>query len=42
MRFFEVNVARLRGLAKVPFAYWVSERVRHLFLELSPFQNDGR
>lgn len=41
-RFFEVNVADFAALPKSPFAYWVSERVRHLFIELSPFQNDGR
>lgn len=42
LRFFEVNVADFAALPKSPFAYWVSERVRHLFIELSPFQNDGR
>lgn len=25
-----------------PFCYWVSDRIRRLFIELSPFESDGR
>jgi hypothetical protein len=39
---FEVDPAGFREVPRSPFAYWVSERVRHLFRELPPFDSAER
>jgi hypothetical protein len=36
-----VDPASLRQVPGLPFAYWVSERVRRLFTELLPFEVEG-
>lgn len=39
---FEIDVATFEAIPRSPFAYWVSERLRNVFVELSPLQADGR
>jgi hypothetical protein len=39
---YTVDPASLRQVPGSPFAYWVSERIRRLFIELPPFEGDGR
>lgn len=41
-QYFQVNAADFAALPKSPFAYWVSEQVRQLFVEFPRFQADGR
>jgi hypothetical protein len=41
-RVFEVAPESFEQVPGAPFAYWVSEGVRHLFLALSSFQSEGR
>jgi hypothetical protein len=36
-----VDPASVRQVPGLPFAYWVSERVRRLFTELLPFEVEG-
>jgi hypothetical protein len=39
---FDVDTESFRAVPRSPFAYWVSERLRHLFKELPPFESEGR
>jgi len=39
---YAVNPKSFRQVPNTPFCYWVSERIRWLFKELSPFESDGR
>src|SRR4051812_17467673 len=39
---YAVDPESFRQVPGSPFAYWVSERVRRLFSELSPFESEGR
>lgn len=41
-RRFEVEPAAFAKVPTAPFAYWVSERIRELFVTLPPFEGDGR
>jgi len=41
-RRFVVAPEDLKQVPNTPFAYWVSNRVRRLFKELTPFESDGR
>lgn len=37
-----VDPTSFRQVPGSPFAYWVSERIRRLFIELPPFEGEGR
>jgi hypothetical protein len=39
---FLVNPDAFRIIPNMPFAYWVSDRIRNLFEEFPPFASDGR
>jgi hypothetical protein len=39
---YAVEPASFRQIPNAPFAYWVSERIRRLFLELPAFEGEGR
>lgn len=39
---FEVDPSSFAAVPRSPFAYWVSERMRQLSIDLSPFQANGR
>ena len=39
---FDVDPASFRCVPNAPFAYWVSERIHHMFDRLPPFEADGR
>jgi len=39
---FIVDTESFRKLPGSPFAYWVSEKVRNLFIELQAFEDEGR
>ena len=39
---FNVDPASFASVPRSPFAYWVSDRLRGLFKELSPFEAEGR
>jgi hypothetical protein len=39
---FEVEPTDFASVPRSPFAYWVSERLRRLFVELPRFESDGR
>jgi hypothetical protein len=39
---FEVDAAGFAAVPRAPFTYWVSERLRKLFVNLPPFASDGR
>lgn len=39
---FRVDPASFGQVPGSPFAYWVSERVRRLFVKLKPFESEGR
>jgi hypothetical protein len=39
---YRVYPASFKQVPGSPFAYWVSEQVRKLFVELRPFKSDGR
>jgi hypothetical protein len=39
---FDVDQLSFSDLPRSPFAYWVSERLRKVFTELSPFEAEGR
>jgi hypothetical protein len=39
---FEIESEAFQNVPRSPFAYWVSDRVRGLFSELSPFESGGR
>ena len=39
---FSVNPQSFRQVPGSPFAYWVSEKIRRLFVELPPFENEDR
>ncbi len=39
---FEVDPRSFRAVERSPFAYWVSDRVRHLFQDLPAFESSGR
>jgi len=39
---YTVDPASFRQVPGSPFAYWVSERIRRLFVELPPFEGEGR
>src|ERR1017187_6212528 len=39
---FEVDPATFVSVPRSPFAYWVGERLRRLFVELPPLESDGR
>jgi len=41
-RRFGVEPEAFRKVPTTPFAYWVSERIRDLFVTLPPFEGDGR
>jgi hypothetical protein len=41
-RRFEVHASSFASVPRSPFAYWVSERVRRLFTDLSRFEASGR
>ncbi len=41
-RCFFVDTKSFLNIPGSPFAYWVSERIRRLFKELSPFEDEGR
>jgi hypothetical protein len=41
-RRFEVDTASFASMPRSPFAYWVSEQLRHLFKELPPCETAGR
>ena len=41
-RRISVDVGRFAALPGSPFAYWIDERVRRLFVDLDPFEHDGR
>jgi hypothetical protein len=39
---FEVDVRTFATVPRAPFAYWVGERLRNLFVECEPFEGHGR
>ncbi|WP_345791765.1 hypothetical protein AAG895_09420 [Thauera sp. JM12B12] len=39
---FEASITTFGQIPRAPFAYWVSERVRHLFSDLASFASSGR
>jgi len=39
---FELDPRSFASMPRSPFAYWVSERLRRLFTDLSPFDGEGR
>ena len=39
---FSVNPQSFRQVPGSPFAYWVSEKIRRLFVEFPPFESEGR
>lgn len=39
---FEVETSSFAAVPSSPFAYWVSERLRRLFVDLPPFESEGR
>jgi hypothetical protein len=39
---YAVEPASFQQIPNAPFAYWVSERIRRLFIELPAFDGDGR
>lgn len=39
---YTVNPDSFRQVPNTPFCYWVSDRIRRLFGELSPFESEGR
>ncbi|MBT8036122.1 MAG: hypothetical protein KJO21_01135 [Verrucomicrobiae bacterium] len=39
---YEVEPASFRHIPNAPFAYWVSEKIRKLFVTLPPFENEER
>ena len=39
---FEVDPDSFASVPRSPFAYWVSDKLRSLFAELSPFESDER
>jgi len=39
---FEVDVTSFGAVPRSPFAYWISERLRRLFVELPSFEVSGR
>src|SRR5256885_2889770 len=39
---FEVDPGSFGIVPRSPFSYWVSERIRRLFVEMQPFESDGR
>jgi hypothetical protein len=39
---YEVAPESFQSIPRTPFAYWVSERIRRLFEELQPFENNER
>jgi hypothetical protein len=39
---FEVETASFAAVPSSPFAYWVSERLRQLFVDLPAFESEGR
>ena len=39
---YGVEPASFRHIPNAPFAYWVSEKIRRLFVELQAFESDGR
>jgi hypothetical protein len=39
---FEVDPREFTAIPRTPFAYWVSDRVRRMFVELPPFEGEGR
>lgn len=41
-RLFAVMPSSFRMVPNSPFAYWVSERIRKLFIDLPQFEGDGR
>ncbi|MBD0371453.1 MAG: hypothetical protein ICV60_11495 [Pyrinomonadaceae bacterium] len=41
-RRFVVSPEDFRQVPNIPFCYWVSNRIRKLFTELSPFESNGR
>ena len=41
-RRFEVDPASFAAVPRSPFSYWVSDELRGLFKQLSPFESDGR
>jgi len=41
-RVFSTDPEKFSMVPGSPFAYWVSDRIRRLFVELPPFEGDGR
>ena len=41
-RRFGVDPATFRDVPRSPFAYWVGDRLRRLFVEFPPFEAEGR
>ncbi len=39
---YTVDPASFRQVPGSPFAYWVSDRIRRLFIEIPPFEGEGR
>ena len=39
---FSTDPRKFSMVPGAPFAYWVSDRIRRLFVELPPFEADGR
>jgi len=39
---YEVEPTSFRHIPNAPFAYWVSEKIRKLFVTLSPFESENR
>src|SRR5690606_19265472 len=39
---FAVDPSTFSQVPRSPFAYWASDRIRRLFLELPPFEGEGR
>lgn len=39
---FVVDPQEFAAIPRTPFAYWVSDRVRRMFVELPPFEGEGR
>ncbi|MDI6877460.1 MAG: hypothetical protein QMC96_11885 [Methanomicrobiales archaeon] len=39
---FSIDPEKFSMVPRSPFAYWVSDRIRRLFMDLPPFENDER
>ena len=39
---FSIDPEKFSMVPGSPFAYWVSDRIRRLFLDLPPFEGEGR